>query len=134
MPHGPLSYGSRDYDRRKERCRRELYGSPRRAHRRQVNMRFATRVFLSSFVPFALLLAVSFWAIRASVITTVRNGLRASAWDNAVALNREQARNQARDRKWLLGVAENSTLKASVQFECLQSSMGSAAWVLHGGS
>jgi len=78
-------------------------------------MRFATRVFLSSFVPFALLLAVGFWAVRASVITTVRNGLRASALDNAVALNREQARNQARDRKWLLGVAENPTLKASVQ-------------------
>jgi len=78
-------------------------------------MRFATRIFVSSFVPFALLLAVSFWAIRASVITTVRNSLRASAWDNAVALNREQARNQARDRKWLQGVAENPTLKASVQ-------------------
>ncbi len=78
-------------------------------------MRFATRIFVSSFVPFALLLALGFWAIRASVITTVRNSLRTSAWDNAVTLNHEQARNQARDRKWLLGVAENPTLKASVQ-------------------
>ena len=78
-------------------------------------MRFATRTFLSSFVPFAILLAVSFWAIRVSVISTVRDGLRASVRDNQVALAREQARNQARDRKWLQGVAESSTLKAGLQ-------------------
>ncbi len=78
-------------------------------------MRFATRTFLSSFVPFALLLAVSFWTIRVSVITTVRDGLRTSVRDNEVALAREQTRNQARDRKWLQGVAENPTLKAGLQ-------------------
>ncbi len=78
-------------------------------------MRFATRTFLSSFVPFALLLAVSFWAIRTSVIATVRDGLRASVRDNQVALAREQARNQVRDRKWLQGVADSSTLKAGLQ-------------------
>lgn len=78
-------------------------------------MRFATRTFLTSFVPFAVLLAVSFWAIRVSVIATVRDGLRASVRDNQVALAREQARNQARDRKWLQGVAESSTLKAGLQ-------------------
>ncbi len=78
-------------------------------------MRFATRTFLSSFVPFAVLLAVSFWAIRVSVIATVRDGLRASVRDNQVALAREQTRNQARDRKWLQGVAESSTLKAGLQ-------------------
>lgn len=78
-------------------------------------MRFATRTFVSSFVPVALLLAVSFWAIRASVIATVRDGLRASVRDNQVALAREQSRNQARDRKWLQGVAENPTLKAGLQ-------------------
>lgn len=78
-------------------------------------MRFATRTFLTSFVPFAVLLAVSFWAIRMSVIATVRDGLRASVRDNQVALAREQARNRARDRKWLQGVAESSTLKAGLQ-------------------
>ncbi len=78
-------------------------------------MRFATRTFLTSFVPFAVLLAVSFWAIRVSVIATVRDGLRASVRDNQVALAREQTRNQARDRKWLQGVAESSTLKAGLQ-------------------
>jgi HD-GYP domain-containing protein (c-di-GMP phosphodiesterase class II) len=80
-----------------------------------MSMRFATRTFLSSFVPFALLLAVSFWAIRASVIATVRDGLRASVRDNEVALAREQTRNEARDRKLLQGVAENPTLKAGLQ-------------------
>jgi len=78
-------------------------------------MRFATRTFLSSFVPFAVLLAVSFWAVRASVIETVREGLRASVRDNEVALAREQTRNEIRDRKLLQGVAENPTLKAGLQ-------------------
>ena len=57
-------------------------------------MRFATRTFLGSFIPFAVLLAVSFWAIRASVMETVRDGLRASVRDNEVALAREQARSE----------------------------------------
>lgn len=78
-------------------------------------MRFATRTFLSSFVPVAVLLTASFWAVRASVIETVRNGLRSSVRDNQVALAREQARNEARDRKLLQGVAENPTLKAGLQ-------------------
>ena len=78
-------------------------------------MRFATRTFLSSFVPFAVLLAVSFWAIRASVIATVRDGLRASVRDNEVALAREQTRNEARNQRLLQGVAENPTLKAGLQ-------------------
>ena len=78
-------------------------------------MRFATRTFLSSFVPFAVLLAVSFWAVRAAVISTVRDGLRASVRDNQVALAREQARNETRNRKLLQGITENPTLKAGLQ-------------------
>jgi putative nucleotidyltransferase with HDIG domain len=78
-------------------------------------MRFSTRTFLSSFVPFAVLLAVSFWAVRFSVIATVQDGLRASVRDNEVALAREQARNEVRDRKLLQGVADNPTLKAGLQ-------------------
>lgn len=78
-------------------------------------MRFATRTFLSSFIPFAILLAVSFWAIRASVMQTVRDGLRASVRDNQVALAREQARNEGRNRKLLEGIGENPSLKAGLQ-------------------
>jgi putative nucleotidyltransferase with HDIG domain len=78
-------------------------------------MRFATRTFLSSFIPFAVLLAVSFWAIRASVMETVRNGLRASVRDNQVGLAREQARSDGRNRKLLEGIGENPSLKAGLQ-------------------
>jgi len=78
-------------------------------------MRFATRTFLSSFFPFAVLLAVSFWAVRFSVIAAVQDGLRASVRDNEVALAREQARNEARGRRLLQGVADNPTLKAGLQ-------------------
>ena len=78
-------------------------------------MRFATRTFLSSFIPFAVLLAISFWAIRASVMETVRNGLRASVRDNQVGLAREQARSDGRNRKLLEGIGENPSLKAGLQ-------------------
>jgi HD-GYP domain-containing protein (c-di-GMP phosphodiesterase class II) len=78
-------------------------------------MRFATRTFLSSFVPFAVLLAVSFWTIRTAVIATVRDGLRSSVRDKQVALAREHARNETRDRKLMQGIAENPTLKAGLQ-------------------
>src|SRR5665213_2303676 len=78
-------------------------------------MRFATRIFLSSFVPVAVLLALGFWAVRASVIATVRDGLRGSVRDNQVSLAREQTRNEARDRKLLQGIAENPSLKAGLQ-------------------
>ncbi len=89
-------------------------GIESRADRTNLKMRFATRTFLSSFVPFALLLAVSFWAIRWSVIETVRDSLRASVRENQEALAREQARDRLRDRKWLQGVAENPTLKTGL--------------------
>jgi putative nucleotidyltransferase with HDIG domain len=78
-------------------------------------MRFATRTFLGSFVPFAVVLAVSFWAVRGTVMSTVRDGLRASVRENQVALAREQARNETRNRRLLQGVAENPTLKAGLQ-------------------
>ncbi len=78
-------------------------------------MRFATRAFLSSFLPVAALLAISFWAIRTEVISTVRDGLRASVRDNQLALAREQARTETGDQILLHGVAENPSLKAGLQ-------------------
>jgi putative nucleotidyltransferase with HDIG domain len=78
-------------------------------------MRFATRTFVTSCAPFAVLLAVSFLVVRSTVMTTVRDGLRASVRENQVALAREQARNETRDRRLLQGVAENPTLKAGLQ-------------------
>ncbi|HTM15236.1 MAG TPA: HD domain-containing phosphohydrolase [Bryobacteraceae bacterium] len=46
---------------------------------------------------------------------TVRDGLRASVRDNQVALAREQARNEGRNRKLLEGIGENPSLKAGLQ-------------------
>jgi putative nucleotidyltransferase with HDIG domain len=46
---------------------------------------------------------------------TVRDGLRSSVRDNEVALAREQARNEGRNRKLLEGIGENPSLKAGLQ-------------------
>jgi len=83
-------------------------------------MRFATRTFLSSFVPLAVLLVISFWAVRAAVIATVRDSLRAAVRDKQLALARDQTRQETRDRKLLQGVAENPTLKAGLQLLALE--------------
>src|SRR5665213_2297251 len=90
-------------------------------------MRFATRTFLSSFIPFAVLLAVSFWAIRASVMQTVRDGLRTSVRDNQVALASERARNENRNRKLLEGIGENPSLKAGLQLLASEGGAGGQA-------
>jgi len=78
-------------------------------------MRFSTRAFLATFVPFAVLLAVSFWAVRSAVTSAVLDSLRVSVRDNQRALTREQARNKTRNRAILRGVAENPSLKAGLQ-------------------
>ena len=78
-------------------------------------MRFATRTFLGSFVPFAILLALSFWGVRAAVGVAVRDRLRASVRDSEMAVTREHARNESRMRRMLGGVAENPALKAGLQ-------------------
>ena len=90
-------------------------------------MRFATRTFLSSCIPFAVLLAISFWAIRASVMNTVRDGLRASVRDNQVALANERARNEGRNRKLLAGIGENPSLKAGLQLLAAEGSANEQA-------
>src|SRR5207302_11216889 len=78
-------------------------------------MRFSTRAFLATFVPFAVLLAASFWAVRSAVTAAVLDSLRVSVRDNQRALTREQAHNEARNRAMLRGVAENPSLKAGLQ-------------------
>ena len=78
-------------------------------------MRFATRAFLVTFVPFAVLLALSFWGVRAAVGVAVRDRMRSSARDSQIALQREQARNQGRTERMLAGVADNPALKAGLQ-------------------
>src|SRR5277367_2972649 len=78
-------------------------------------MRFRTRAFLLSFVPFAILLTVSFWAIQGLVQSTVRNGLRDSLRANHLAISRLRSRSDLQNSRFLKVAGENSSLKAGLQ-------------------
>jgi HD-GYP domain-containing protein (c-di-GMP phosphodiesterase class II) len=78
-------------------------------------MRFATRTFLWSFVPFAILLLGSFWAIQKEVVSTVRNGLRTSLRDEQASIARVRSRSELQNSRFLRIVGENATLKAGIQ-------------------
>jgi HD-GYP domain-containing protein (c-di-GMP phosphodiesterase class II) len=78
-------------------------------------MRFRTRVFLLSFLPFALLLAGSFWAIQSLVQKTVRNGLQATLRENQISIARLRSRSDLENSRFLKIAGENAALKAGVQ-------------------
>jgi putative nucleotidyltransferase with HDIG domain len=77
-------------------------------------MRFATRTFLWSFVPVALLLIAGFWTVRVAAVSTIRMGLRAAARDSQVALARVEARSEDRNRTMLRAITDNPALKAGL--------------------
>ena len=78
-------------------------------------MRFATRTFLWSFLPFAALLAGSFWAVRNAALSAVREALRSSLRDNQATLVREREQSESRNARILRVAAENPALKAGLQ-------------------
>jgi HD-GYP domain-containing protein (c-di-GMP phosphodiesterase class II) len=78
-------------------------------------MRFGIRTFLWSFVPFALLLLASFWAIQTKVISTVRNGLRESLREKQVSIAYLQSKSELQNSRFLRIVGESSALKAGMQ-------------------
>src|SRR6202041_3524206 len=78
-------------------------------------MRFRTRAFLLCFVPFALLLTGSFWAIRKLVQSTVRDGLRTSLRESDRSIARLRVRTDLRNSRYLKVVGENASLKAGLQ-------------------
>ena len=78
-------------------------------------MRFATRAFLWSFLPFAVLLATSFWVVRTAALSAVHEALRSSVRENQVTLVRERERSEARNTRVLRVAAENPSLKAGLQ-------------------
>ncbi len=77
--------------------------------------RFRTRAFLICFVPFAVLLACSFWMIQRSVESTVRDGLRASFGENQLAIARIHAKSDLQNSRFLKVAGENAALKAGMQ-------------------
>jgi HD-GYP domain-containing protein (c-di-GMP phosphodiesterase class II) len=78
-------------------------------------MRFATRTFLFSFGPFALLLLGSFAAVQILVQHAVRDQLVASLRQTHESIARMQSKNEARDSRLLRILGENATLKAGLQ-------------------
>src|SRR3978361_294015 len=78
-------------------------------------MRFRTRAFLLTFVPFALLLSASFWAIQTLVQATVRDSVRTSLRQNHESTARLHARNELQNSRFLKIVGENAELKAGLQ-------------------
>ena len=78
-------------------------------------MRFRTRAFLCCFVPFALLLAGSFWMIQTMVQSTVRDGLRTSLLENHQAVALVLSKSDLQSSRFLKVVGENAALKAGVQ-------------------
>ena len=90
-------------------------------------MRFATRAFLWSFLPFAALLAGSFWAVRTAAVSAVREALRTSVRDNQVTLVREREQSESRNTRILRVAAENPALKAGLQLLATERSSRDAA-------
>jgi putative nucleotidyltransferase with HDIG domain len=80
-----------------------------------MSMRFGTRAFLLSFLPFALLLTGSFWAMQKVVQSTVRDGLRSSLRENHLSVARLQSRSDLQNSRFLKVVGENAALKAGLQ-------------------
>ena len=77
--------------------------------------RFRTRAFLICFVPFAILLATSFWMIQRFVQSTVRDGLHTSLRDSQVAIANIHAKGDLQNSRFLNVAGENTALKAGMQ-------------------
>ena len=90
-------------------------------------MRFATRAFLWSFLPFTALLGGSFWAVRTAALSAVREALRTSVRDNQVTLVREREQNESRNTRILRVAAENPALKAGLELLATERSAKDAA-------
>jgi putative nucleotidyltransferase with HDIG domain len=78
-------------------------------------MHLRTRAFLLCFLPFAILLAGSFWMIQGFVQLTVRNGLRSSLRANQVAMAKMHAMGDIENSRFLKVAGENTALKAGIE-------------------
>ena len=77
--------------------------------------RFRTRAFLICFIPFAAVLAGSFWMVQRFVQSTVRDGLRVSLRENQATIASMRALGDQRSSRFLKVVGENAALKAGIQ-------------------
>jgi HD-GYP domain-containing protein (c-di-GMP phosphodiesterase class II) len=74
-----------------------------------------TRAFVLCFLPFAILLASSFWMIQRFVQSTVRDGLHTSLRESQVAIANIHAKGDLRNSRFLRVAGENASLKAGVE-------------------
>jgi HD-GYP domain-containing protein (c-di-GMP phosphodiesterase class II) len=89
-------------------------------------MRLGTRAFVWSFVPFALLLAGSFWMIQRQVQSTVRDGLHSSLREAHASMARMREQSELQNSRFLRIVAENPSLKAGLQLLLSEPKSGEA--------
>jgi putative nucleotidyltransferase with HDIG domain len=80
-----------------------------------VNIRFRTRTFLICFVPFAVLLAGSFWTIQSFVQATVKSGFRISWQENQRSIANIHAKADLQNSRFIRIAGENAALKAGMQ-------------------
>ncbi len=78
-------------------------------------MRFHTRAFLFSFVPFALLLALSFFLVQSHVQSTVREGLRNTLRQNQSNVAQLRDVNKVQNSQSLRSAVSDADLLAAVQ-------------------
>src|SRR5258708_1417806 len=78
-------------------------------------MRYATRTFIWSFVPFALLLGGSFITIHWMVESTVRSGVRDSLKQAHESMAKVRKNSDIQESRFLRIVGENPALKNGVQ-------------------
>lgn len=78
-------------------------------------MRFHTRAFLLCFVPFAALLAASFWMAQSAVQSTVREDLRETLRENQLAMAGAQTKADFENSRFLKIAGEDAALKTGMQ-------------------
>ena len=77
--------------------------------------RFKTRAFIVCFIPFAALLATSFWTVQRFVQSTIRDGLQTSLRESQLAIANIHAKSDLQNSRFLKVAGENSALKAGVE-------------------
>jgi putative nucleotidyltransferase with HDIG domain len=78
-------------------------------------MRFATRAFAFCFIPFALVLGISFWSLQSTARKSVRDELRSRMRDKQISTARMLAKNELQVRRVLRFASENTRLKADLR-------------------
>lgn len=89
-------------------------------------MSFATRCFLWSFLPIALLLTGSFWAVQNLAVSSVRSELRSSLRQTQISMAHVRAKSELQNSRFLKVVGDNAPLKAGMQLMSAEPDSGDA--------